>query len=307
MNISDKNAFAALVLSLTSLLYAANHVLGRAFALELPPAGLSFWRWIIGALILLPLVAPRLGALLPRYRNHWQILTLLGFLIVGSTTLILYGLQFTTATNASLINASQPTITALLCWLFLREKLHGIQWLGLFGAFAGIILILLRGEWLGLQALSFNAGDLMVLVAIFGFATYGINIRRIPQEFTVTESLFAVISLGVILLTPLYLAESILHKPMPVTAQVITLVLSLALFVSVLAMVMWTMGTQLIGANRAAMYLNLLPIFGAVLAVVFLGETIELFHVLGGITIGVGMWLSLRSPIPESIRPPSLP
>jgi len=204
-------------------------------------------------------VAPGLKSLLPTHRTHWQILTLLGFLVVGSTTLILFGLQFTTATNTSLINASQPTITTLLCWLFLGEKIHGAQWLGLLSAFAGILLILLRGEWSGLGAMSFNKGDLMVLLATFGLSAYGINIRKMPLEFSLTESLFAVIGSGVIMLLPLYVAESMWHKTMPVNGEVVTLVSSLALFVSVLVMILWTRGTQLIGAKRAAIYLNLLP------------------------------------------------
>jgi len=149
--------------------------------------------------------------------------------------------------------------SALLCWLFLGEKIHGAQWLGLLSAFAGILLILLRGEWSGLGAMSFNKGDLMVLLATFGLSAYGINIRKMPLEFSLTESLFAVIGSGVIMLLPLYVAESMWHKTMPVNGEVVTLVSSLALFVSVLVMILWTRGTQLIGAKRAAIYLNLLP------------------------------------------------
>jgi len=291
---SDLKSKATLLLSLTMLCYASNHVIGRAVHTDLPPMGLSFWRWVCGALILLPLVAPRLKTLWPMYREHWRVLALLGFLIVGSTTLVLLGLNFTTATNTSLINATQPTITALLCWIFLGDRLRGVQWLGIVIAFSGISWMLVQGDWQVLLGLDFNPGDLIVLLAMFGFAAYGINIRRIPAEFHVTESLFAIILLGLIPLIPFYLAESAVYRPFQVSWESMMVVVTLALLVSVLGMLMWTRGNQLIGPNRAAIYVNLLPLFGALLAVIFLGETIRSYHIAGGLLIGSGMWLALR-------------
>jgi drug/metabolite transporter (DMT)-like permease len=276
------------------LCYASNHVIGRAVHTDLPPMGLSFWRWVCGALILLPLVAPRLRELWPLYLQHWRILALLGLLIVGSTTLVLLGLNFTTATNTSLINATQPTITALLCWFFLGERLRPLQWLGILVAFAGISLMLLQGDWHVLLDLDFNPGDLVVLLAMFGFAAYGINIRRIPAEFHVRESLFAIILLGLVPLLPFYLVESFIYRPVPVSIDSVLVVVTLALLVSVLGMLMWTRGNQMIGPNRAAIYVNLLPLFGALLAVLILGESIRAYHVAGGLLIGSGMWLALR-------------
>lgn len=289
-----KDRMAAVLLTLTMLCYASNHVIGRAVHADLPPLGLSFWRWLCGALILLPLVAPRLKTLLPLYLQHWRILSLLGFLIVGSTSMILVGLNYTTATNTSLINASQPTITALLCWIFLKERLRRIQWLGVAIAFAGIAAILLRGEWRLLFQLDLNLGDLVVLLAMFGFAAYGINIRKLPAELQVTESLFAVICYGTLLLLPLYLLETSFFRPMPVSASALLVVVTLALLVSVVGMLMWTRGNQLIGPNRAAIYVNLLPLFGATLAVLLLGEDLAAYHLAGGLMIGGGMWLALK-------------
>ncbi len=285
---------ATLLLSLTMLCYASNHVIGRAVHTDLPPMGLSFWRWVCGALILLPFVAPRLARLWPLYREHWRVLALLGLLIVGSTTLVLLGLNFTTATNTSLINATQPTITALLCWLFLGDRLRSWQWLGIVIAFSGISLMLLQGDLRVLRELDFNPGDLVVLLAMFGFAAYGINIRRIPADFHVTESLFAIILLGLVPLLPVYLVETLVYRPVPVSTESVLVVVVLALLVSVLGMLMWTRGNQLIGPNRAAIYVNLLPLFGALLAVIFLGETIRDYHIAGGLLIGSGMWLALR-------------
>lgn len=276
------------------LCYASNHVIGRAVHTELPPLGLSFWRWFCGALILLPLVAPRLIGLLPKVVEDWRLFALLGFLITGSTALVLVGLNFTSATNTSLINASQPTITALLCRLFLGERLRVVQWAGIALAAAGVTLIVLRGEWLHLAQLEFNGGDLLVLLAMFGFATYAINIRRIPRRYTVTDSLFVVIVFGLPWLLPFYLLESAFYRPLPFSGEAALTVLALALLVSVVGMLMWTRGNQLIGANRASVYINLLPLFGAGLAVGFLGESIHTYHVAGGLLVCAGMLMALR-------------
>jgi len=276
------------------LCYASNHVIGRAVHADLPPLGLSFWRWFCGALVLLPVVAPRLTGLLPRAIGDWRLFALLGFLITGSTALVLVGLNFTSATNTSLINASQPTITALLSWFFLGERLRAVQWAGIALAAFGVTLIVLRGEWLHLAQLEFNGGDLLVLLAMFGFATYAINIRRIPGHYAVTDSLFVVILFGLPWLLPFYLLESAFYLPLPLSVQTAVTVLVLALLVSVVGMLMWTRGNQLIGANRAAVYVNLLPLFGAGLAVGFLGESIHAYHVVGGLLVGAGMLMALR-------------
>jgi len=284
---------AALLLALTMLCFAANHVIGRAVHETLPPLGLSFWRWVIGAIIIFPFVAPGLSDAVPRYRKHWRVFSMLGFLMIGSTSLVLVGLNFTTATNTSLINATQPTITALLCWIFLQDRLSIAQWGGIVIAFAGVTQVILRGDWLALSSLSFNLGDLIVLLAMFGFAGYAINIRKIPGGFTAIESLFAVIIFGVTFLLPFYIAETMLYKPMSFSWQSALIVVTLSLLVSVLGMLMWTRGNQLIGPNRAAVYMNLLPLFGAILAVVFLQETIAVYHLVGVALIAGGMWLVL--------------
>jgi drug/metabolite transporter (DMT)-like permease len=295
MSISQREKQAAVLLALTMLCYAGNHVIGRAVHGDLPPLGLSFWRWVAGAAILLPFVAPDLHRLLPRYRQHWRLFSLLGVLMIGSTSLVLVGLNFTTATNTSLINATQPTITALLCWIFLADRLSARQWCGIAIAFAGVAQMILRADWQVLGSLSLNRGDLIVLLAMFGFAGYAINIRRIPQEYTPAQSLFAIIICGIIPLLPLYLTETAMYKAVPFNWHTFQVVIILSLLVSVLGMLMWTRGNQLLGPNRAAVYMNLLPLFGAILAVLFLGEVIAAYHLLGAVLICGGMWLVLRA------------
>lgn len=293
--ISQSEKQAALLLALTMLCYAGNHVVGRAVHGELPPLGLSFWRWFFGAIVLLPFVASELRQVLPEYLAHWRLFAFLGLLMIGSTSLVLVGLNFTTAANTSLINATQPTITALLCWIFLNDRLSVWQWLGVVLAFCGVSQIILQADWHTLWELSFNRGDLLVFLAMFGFSAYAINIRKIPKEFNSAQSLFAIIVFGTAALLPFYLAETVMYKAMPVSWHTVLVVATLSLLVSVMGMLMWTRGNQLVGPNRAAVYMNLLPLFGVGLAILFLQESIESYHLAGGALIGSGMWLVLRN------------
>jgi drug/metabolite transporter (DMT)-like permease len=160
------------------LFLATNHIIGRFVHGALPPVGLSFWRWLAAAIMLLPFVAPRFGANMAVYRARARDFFLLGGLIVGSTTVILVALNFTTAINISLINATQPTITVLFMWLFFGQRLSAPQATGIALAFIGVAIMLARGRPAALLSLDLNGGDLVALFAMAGFAAYAVNISR---------------------------------------------------------------------------------------------------------------------------------
>ncbi len=216
-------------------------------------------------------------------------LALLGVLVAGSTAIILIALNFTTAVNVSLINATQPTITVFLSWIFLRERLTKVQLFGVAVAFAGVVVMLSKGNWQMLASLDLNFGDLIALCAMFGFASYSINIKNIPARLSTLEALFAIIIIGCVLLLPFYLLETVFYSPMPVTGTAITVVLVLALFVAVLAMTTWNIGIQILGPATAAVFINLIPVFGATLAIIFLGEEFLSYHMIGAILVCSGM------------------
>ncbi|MFQ5982441.1 MAG: DMT family transporter [Woeseiaceae bacterium] len=282
---------AHLLLTLTALCLAGNHVIARSVHGEIPPVGLSFWRWTVGALILAPFVLPRIVELGPAYRRNMGALTLLGGRIIGSTTVLLIALNFTTALNVSLINAVQPTLTVLLAVVFLKDRINKNNILGIVSALLGVAIMLSTGDWTVLVNLEFNVGDLIALAAMFGFASYALNLRKLPKELSVLESLFGITVAGSILLLPFYVLESMFYATVPIRASTIIVIIALALLVSVFGNLMWNIGNQIIGASRASIFINLIPLFGAILAVTFLGETILVYHVAGAIMICLGVWL----------------
>ena len=286
---------AHLLLVLTALCLAGGHVIARSVHGEIPPVGLSFWRWTIGALFLSPFVLPNIRELGAAYRANIAVLVLLGCMVVGSTSLLFIALNFTTAINVSLVNAVQPVLTVLLAVVFLKVRITKGNILGIFLALLGVVIMLSTGNWAVLTNLQFNIGDLFALSAIFGLSSYALNLRKLPPELSVVESLFGITVAGSLMLLPFYILESIFYATVPFRASTVIVVLELALLVSVFGNLMWNRGNALIGPSRAAMFINLIPLFGAILAITFLGEKIFVYHLFGGVMICLGLWLVVRA------------
>jgi len=295
-------AVAYLLLTLTALFLAMNHVIGRSVHGEIPPVGLSFWRWVAGAVILAPFVLKRSGVLARVFAHHTGVLLLLGAMLVGSTTLILVALNSTTAITVSVINAVQPCLTVLFAWMLLREPLSGRQVLGVVAACAGVLIMLSEGRWETLVGFELSTGGLIALLAMCGFSGYAVSLFRIPQGLSFVESLFGIIVMGSLALLPFYLIESLFVATVPLNIKSFGVVITLALLVSVLGMLMWNFGNLRVGPARAAVFINLIPVFGVILATTFLGEVVRGFHVFGATCIVTGIWLAVNRAPGGSIR-----
>lgn len=277
------------MLSATAFFLACNHVIGRSVEGTIPPVGLSFWRWMAGAIVLLPLVLPRFKQSLPHYRAHFITLFMLAVMMAGSTTLILVALNYTTATNTSLMNAVQPTLTVLFAFLFIGENLSRLKVMGIIAGLSGVIIMITKADWQLLISLQFNSGDIIALMAMCGFAGYAITLRKLPVELNGPEVLFAIAGLGGLLLLPFYLLETHYVASVPLTTNTVVIVLALALLVSVLGNAMWNSGIMIIGPSRAAVFINLIPLFGGILAMILLGETLHLYHLVGALLVCTGI------------------
>lgn len=288
----NRSANAYVLLTLTAFFLACNHVIGRAVHLQIPPVGLSFWRWVAGALILLPFVLPVLRMRWPAYRQHWRSFTLLGFLMVGSTTLVLIALTKTFAINVSLINAVQPTLTVLFAWLFLKEPLSTLRAIGIICGISGVLVMVSHADLALLAALDFQPGDSIALLAMCGFSAYALNLRRVSGEFSGIEVLFGITLTGTVMLLPFYLWEATMVQSVPVSPLSIVTILALALLVSVFGNLCWNAGNRMIGPSRASIFINLIPVFGTVLAITFLDEDLRGYHLIGGGLVVLGLILA---------------
>jgi len=286
--------YACLVLTLASAAFAFAHVVGRGIHSEVPPVGLSFWRWLLGAIVLFPFIYPSLKVNAPDIRRHIRPLTLLGGIMIVSATLLMIGLNFTTAINASIINAIQPVSTVLLAMLILHDRLRLSQSCGVALGFIGVIAMISRMDPVALVRVQFNAGDILILLGSIGYSLYAINLRKIPNTLNPSAALFMIIVTGCVIVLPFYVIETILYKPVPISAHAIYAIVALSLVSTVFGTLMWNQGNQLIGPSRAGMFINLIPVFAAIMAIIFLGERLHQYQVICAALICGGIFLVLR-------------
>lgn len=294
--VTGTRTFAFLLLALANLFWGGNWVIGRALRDAIEPITLNFWRWLVAALILAPFALPALAANRGAIRRSAGLLVLLALTGVALfQTLVYVGLRTTTTVNAVLLNSSAPLFMLLCSWAIERERATGRQIAGMLISLAGILVILSRGEPESLLQLQFHAGDGWILLAMPAFGIYSVLLKRRPPELGGVVFLFLISVAGVMLLAPAFALEA-LHTPLRwPTAGEAAAVLYVAAAASVGAFICWNRGVAVLGANAAGFTLHLLPAFGTVLAMVFLGEAFHAFHAAGVTTILVGVIVATRA------------
>ena len=284
-------AFALLVLA--NLLWSGNWVIGRAVRESFDPVALNFWRWLVAALVMAPLgLGEALGhrAIIRRHAGLFVVLALTG--VAAFQTLVYLGLRTTSAINAVLINAAGPLFMLACSWILEREKASRRQIAGMLISFAGVLIIVSRGELASLRHLEFHRGDLWILVAMPLWGVYSVLLRRAPRELRGMGLAFTLAAIGVAMLAPLYAVDAIGAPLRWPTAGEIGAVLYIAVAASVIAFLAWNRGVAVVGANAAGFTLPLLPAFGTALAMLFLGEAFQGFHAMGFIAIVAGVSLA---------------
>jgi drug/metabolite transporter (DMT)-like permease len=286
--------WAYLMLCGPALFWSGNFILGRAFASDIGPITLSYWRWLIALLIFLPFSIKGLLAELPIVRAHLLRLTVMGALAVsGFNTFVYLGLQHTSATNALLINSFIPFLIILLSSVIPGISIRQRQIMGVLVSTAGMILVVTRGDLQNLQKLDINRGDLWMLLAALCWATYSISLRWRPPQLSATSFLLVSMILGLLILSPFYWLNVFNEAPFAFSLNNLVVVGYIAIFASIGAFLLWNQGVKVVGAGIAGQFIHLMPIFGSILAIAFLGEQLFWFHVCGALAIGGGIYLSV--------------
>jgi drug/metabolite transporter (DMT)-like permease len=292
---ADSRALAFLFLALANLFWAGNWVIGRALRDVFDPISLNFWRWVIAVVVLAPFALPGLAAKRGVIRRHAGLLALLAVLSVSIFQSLVYlGLQSTTAVNAVLINCSGPLFILLCAWVLEGERATLRQVAGLLISVAGILVILSRGDPAALLQLEFHSGDAWILLAVAIWGVYSVLLKRRPPELGGVHFLFVLSAAGVLFLAPAFVLQTLHAPPRAPTAVELAAVLYVGLAASLGAFLLWNRGVAVVGANAAGFSLYLLPTFGTLLAIAFLGETFGTFHAVGIATIVAGVILATR-------------
>lgn len=284
-----------LLLSLTSLFWAGNIVIGRFVAGHVPPITMSCVRWVGAFLLLLPFAWKPLRTDWPVICRHLPLMATLAFTGFAANTVLAYsGLKYTQALNGLLMQSSGPLWVALWMLVLFRLRLTWAQLAGIVVSMLGVMVIILHGDLTALAGIEINKGDAMLVGALVVFGFYSAMMLKRPV--THPMSLISVTTgFGALMTVPVSLWE--LNSGSPLIFDTVTL-LALgyaAVFPSVLAYLFFNRGIVLIGPNRAAPFLHLMPVFGSVMAIVFLGETLQLFHLAGYALVLTGVVVASRA------------
>ena len=296
--VSNRRLTPYLLLTLTVLFWSGNFVLGRGIRESIPPMSLNFWRWAGALLILLPVGLPRIYRQRALMCRHWRFITLMSIPSIAIFNACIYqALQTTTTTNTVLVNAMLPVFIAVTAWMGFRDRLSARQAGGVGVSLLGLVFIVTRGHLEDLGNLTGSTGDIWTLVAGISWALYSVYLRKRPTEMDPIGFLTAMIFSGLLFLLPFYLWE--IHR---VGGFALNLKTSaslgyVAVFPSVLSYIFWNQGVRMVGPNRAGIFFHLMPVFSVAMAIAFLGEQLQIFHVWGVLLIFTGIVLTT---VPDS-------
>lgn len=290
---------ASLLLGTASLCWAGNWVVGRVIREQVPPMALSFWRWVVCLAVLLPLSWSALRREWPTVRRAWPVLVPLGMLGIGNFAMAMYlGLQFTTATNGVLLHSATPAFIVVISFCVGLGHPTPRQLAGIALSLGGVVAIICHGSPASLLSTTVNHGDLWILAGVVSWAVYTILLARYPVRVEPMVFLTAITVVGLVWIAPFYAWELATGARMQLTLASVASVSYVALPASLVAFVAWNEGVAAIGANRAGVFLYLVPAFGSLLAVGLLGESFRGFHAvgIGLILAGVTLASSARAP-----------
>ena len=290
-----------ILLSTTALCWAGNAIVGRLAAGHIPPVTLSFLRWFFAFLLILPFAWTHLVRDWPSMRTRLPLLILISITGIGVfNTLQYWSLEYTQALNTLLLQSAAPLIVAVWSLILLGVRLTLAQALGILLSLAGVLVIILHGDITTLSAISFNKGDLIFIIALIIFSLYSVLTLKRPPMHGLSFAAFT-FGCGAATLVPLLIWELYARPVMTLDAPNLLTVFYVAVFPSIVAYMCFNRGVRLIGANRAAPFFHVVPVLGSVMAIVFLGERPQLFHIVGFALVLTGVFAASRKRTPERL------
>lgn len=304
-------AYAMLILCM--FFSGMNAVVGRYGVAEIPPITLTFWRWAVAFAMLAPFALRDLIAQRTLILRNWKIIVAL--ISMGSVlynSMFYIALQTTTAVNASLLAGAMPAATVLAAFIVVRERITLRAGVGMALSFLGLVAIIAQGDLAVLIGLEMAVGDLLIMIGVAGWAVYSVILTKRPEGIAPPVFLALMFVVGMIVISPFYALEIAAGRTFELTLSNIGVILFAGVLVSALSNMLWIGGLVTVGPSTAGQFNYLIPVFGAGLAVLLLGEEFRLYHfagmvlVLGGVFLAVGRAGGAVRPAAES-PPKALP
>lgn len=285
-----------LLLSITAMCWAGNAIVGRLAAGHIPPVTLSFLRWSLAFLLILPFAWKHLIQDWAAIRGRLGIMIVLSITGIGAfNTLQYWALEHTQALNTLLLQSGGPLFVATWSLLLLGVPLTLAQGCGIAVSLVGVLVILLHGDVTTLSNIEFNKGDLIFTVALVIFGFYSVLSLKRPPIHGLSFVAFT-FGAGAASMIPFFIWELMARPVMAFDTANLLKVFYVAVFPSTVAYLCFNRGVQLIGANRAAPFFHVIPVFGTVMSIVFLGEHPQAFHFIGFALVLTGVFVASRKP-----------
>ncbi|NNJ91951.1 MAG: DMT family transporter [Gammaproteobacteria bacterium] len=282
---------AYLLLTLAVLFWSGNVVIARLLHNDISAIALSCGRWWLATLILLPFAWKYLQKDAPILFKHWRYITLMGLLGISLFNTLLYeSAQTTTSNNIALIQTTMPAMILVLAVFLYREKPGILALTGVALSISGAVMVIAQGQWSVLSEMNFVRGDLLMMLASLVYACYSVLIRKMP-DIHPSSFLGGTFISGSLLLIPFFMWDLTLHALPQVNSTLIYSLLYVAIFPSIMSYLFWNRGVALVGASLSGFFICLIPVFTAVLAAVFLNETLLWYHFAGLVLIVFGFVL----------------
>jgi drug/metabolite transporter (DMT)-like permease len=290
----SRNTKAYIMLILATLFWAGNFTIGKfAYMESVPPYSLAFFRWILVWIILVPFTYKEIPKIKTEVKNNLLLFFILGFTSVGIFSAFTYNaLNYTQVINASLFNTAIPVSIILVCFLLKIEKTNIFQISGLIVSVLGILAIITRLDLNILLTLNFNKGDIYMVVAIISWGIYSAFLKKKTFDISLLSLVHVVCTFGLIILLPAFLFELAQGKTTEINSNLIFILLYIAIFPSIGSYYCWAGAVSIIGANRAGIFLSLIPLFSTIFAMIFFNEKFLFFHFIGSVLIILGLFLS---------------
>ena len=285
---------AYIMLVCATLFWAGNFMVGKfAFLTNIPPMSLVFYRWSLGWLILLPFTFKEIIRSKEVILNNLPLLLFLALTSVGLFNSFTYlSLVHTQVINASLFNTAIPAIIILLCFIFKIEKTNKYQILGLIISVLGILSIITKLNLEIILSLNFNKGDLIMIGGVITWGLYSSFLKRKTFTLPLLTLVHVLCTFGLIFIFPQFVYEFSQGQKIDFDMELFYILIFLALFPSIGSYYCWAGAVSIIGANRAGIFLSLIPLFSTIMAIFFYKEQFQFFHLIGAILIILGLFLS---------------
>ncbi len=290
----SKNYLAYLFLVLAALFWSGNFIIGKfATLFQIPPLSLNVFRWISVWFILAPFTYKEINNKLPYIKKNWLVISFMGIITISTFNSVVYfALNYTQVINAVLMLAAIPAATIVLSSLMNIEKTNIFQLLGLFLSIIGIGTIISNGEIQKIISLNFNKGDLWMLVCVISWSLYSTLLKKNKFQLSQFSLIQLMVSAGLIFLIPQFFYERAIGLEVYFDKTFFLILFYVVVFPAIGAYYCWQKGVEIIGPNRATIFVQLMPLFSAVMAIIIFNEKLELYHFIGAIFILTGIYSS---------------